>query len=61
MNRSQIASIAALSAWAYNREQKLKDSKKGSSALMARFRNESEKTLYFKRLGMRPKRRRGRG
>jgi len=56
MNRAQAGSLGALTGWAFNREQKLKDAEKARAAFMGRFRNEAEKRLYFKRLGMRPKR-----
>lgn len=56
MNRKQSASIAGLTAWAYNRERMLEVSEKGREAFLSRFKNESEKRLYFKRLALRRRR-----
>ena len=57
MNHQQAGALGGLTAWANNPERMLEISKRGRCAFLSRFRNDSEKRLYFRRLGMRPKRR----
>jgi len=53
----QAGGLGGLTAWAYNREQKLADAAKGREAFLSRFKNAFEKRLYFQGLALKRGRR----
>lgn len=57
MNPKQKAALGGLTAWAHNRERMLEAAERGREVFLARFKNDSEKRLYFKRLALKRGRR----